>query len=147
MGMGKHVWDVPPQNFAKIGLISNISGTASIVASIWSKCSFALTLLRIMPKGYRWLLWFIIITVNITMGLNATFLWARCSPPEKTWNIYIEGTCWAPHVYTTYGMFAAGYAAAADFLMALLPWKIIWGLQMTKKEKFGVAVAMSMGIL
>jgi hypothetical protein len=34
-----------------------------------------------------------------------------------------------------------------DFVLALLPWKIIWNLQMKGKEKFGVAVAMSMGIL
>jgi len=34
-----------------------------------------------------------------------------------------------------------------DFVLALLPWKIIWNLQMKRKEKFGVALAMSMGIL
>lgn len=40
-----------------------------------------------------------------------------------------------------------GYSAAMDFVLALLPWQIIWNLQMKRKEKFGVAVAMSMGIL
>ncbi len=34
-----------------------------------------------------------------------------------------------------------------DFVLAMIPWKIIWGLQMKKKEKFGVAIAMSMGVL
>jgi len=34
-----------------------------------------------------------------------------------------------------------------EFVLALLPWKIIWKLQMKKKEKIGVALAMSMGIL
>jgi hypothetical protein len=34
-----------------------------------------------------------------------------------------------------------------DFILAFLPWKIVWGLQMKKKEKFGVALAMSMGVL
>jgi len=34
-----------------------------------------------------------------------------------------------------------------DFVLALLPWKVIWKLQMKRKEKFGVALAMSMGIL
>lgn len=32
-------------------------------------------------------------------------------------------------------------------MLALLPWTIIWNLQMKGKEKLGVAVAMSMGIL
>jgi hypothetical protein len=34
-----------------------------------------------------------------------------------------------------------------DLLLTLLPWLIIRNLQMKGKEKFGVAVAMSMGIL
>ena len=42
---------------------------------------------------------------------------------------------------------AVGYSAAMEFVLALLPWKIIWKLQMKKKEKIGVALAMSMGIL
>jgi len=34
-----------------------------------------------------------------------------------------------------------------DVLLSMLPWKIIWHLRMTKKEKIGVLVAMSMGVL
>lgn len=34
-----------------------------------------------------------------------------------------------------------------EFVLALLPWKIVWNLQMKGNEEFGVAVAMSMGIL
>jgi len=41
----------------------------------------------------------------------------------------------------------AGYSGAMDILLAILPWKIVWSLTMNKKEKLGVAVAMSMGVL
>jgi hypothetical protein len=34
-----------------------------------------------------------------------------------------------------------------DITLALLPWKLIWKLQMKKQEKIGVAVAMSCGVL
>jgi len=34
-----------------------------------------------------------------------------------------------------------------DITLAMIPWKLIWGLQMRKKEKIGVAIAMSMGVL
>jgi hypothetical protein len=34
-----------------------------------------------------------------------------------------------------------------DFSLALLPWKIVWKLQMRTAEKFGVCFAMSLGIL
>jgi hypothetical protein len=38
------------------------------------------------------------------------------------------------------------YSALMDLTLAFLPWKLIWGLQMKRKEKIGVAVAMSCGI-
>jgi len=40
-----------------------------------------------------------------------------------------------------------GYSGIMDFVLALLPWKVIWKLQMKRKEKVGVALAMSMGVL
>lgn len=39
------------------------------------------------------------------------------------------------------------YSGAMDIVLAFVPWKLIWTLTMNKKEKFGVLVAMSMGIL
>ena len=39
------------------------------------------------------------------------------------------------------------YSAAMDITLALLPWTVIWGLQMKLQEKVGVAIAMSCGIL
>ena len=34
-----------------------------------------------------------------------------------------------------------------DLTLAMLPWTIIWGLQMKLKEKIGVAIAMSCGVV
>jgi hypothetical protein len=108
LGLGKHSYLVPPQNFGTLGLIGNITGTFSILAATWSKTSFALTLLRLMQGRMQYVLWFIIVTINIFMGLNAVFMWVRCAPVQKTWNPFAYGTCWDPQVYPNYGMFAAG---------------------------------------
>ncbi|OIW32896.1 hypothetical protein CONLIGDRAFT_695133 [Coniochaeta ligniaria NRRL 30616] len=145
-GLGRHVYAAPVENISTLALIGNVTGSLSILAAVWSKTSFALTLLRILQGRMRALVWFIIISSNVAMSLNALFVWIRCTPVSKTWNVFEEGSCWEPHVYPNFGMFAAGYSAAMDFVLALLPWKIIWNLQMKGKEKFGVAVAMSMGI-
>jgi hypothetical protein len=162
-GLGKHAYNVAPENMSSLGFIGNFTGTFSILAAVWSKTSFALTLLRFLSSRMRVLLWAIIVSINIFMGLNAVFMWTRCSPSSKIWNPFAPGTCWAPHVYPAYGMFAAGesnslgywsfadlwtgYSGVMDFVLALLPWKVIWKLQMKRKEKAGVAIAMSMGIL
>jgi hypothetical protein len=34
-----------------------------------------------------------------------------------------------------------------DIVLAVVPWKVIWILTMNRKEKVGVMVAMSMGVL
>lgn len=39
------------------------------------------------------------------------------------------------------------YSGAMDVILALLPWKIILTLTLNKKEKIGVLLAMSMGVL
>jgi len=39
------------------------------------------------------------------------------------------------------------YSGAMDIMLALLPWKILWFLTMNKKEKIGMIMAMSMGVL
>jgi hypothetical protein len=37
------------------------------------------------------------------------------------------------------------YSAALDFVLALLPWHILMGLTMKRRDKVGVAIAMSLG--
>lgn len=41
----------------------------------------------------------------------------------------------------------AVWSALMDFSLAVLPWKILWKLQMRTAEKIGACVAMSLGIL
>jgi hypothetical protein len=38
-------------------------------------------------------------------------------------------------------------SATADFVLAILPWHILWGLQMKKKDKIFIASSMSLGLL
>ncbi|KAB5578193.1 hypothetical protein GE09DRAFT_953002 [Coniochaeta sp. 2T2.1] len=149
LGYGCHVWDLPPELFLLIPdllKVINLAGTFSLTAAIWSKTSFAITLLRLTQGWLKLLVWFIIVSMNIAMGLSALFIWVQCTPIERSWNPFIAGTCWAPHVIVDYNIFSAAYSAAMDLSLALLPWKLIWGLQMKQKEKIGVAFAMSCGV-
>ncbi|KAK1978618.1 hypothetical protein LZ30DRAFT_598722 [Colletotrichum cereale] len=147
LGFGKHIYVVNPMNLSKTGLNGQIITTTSITAAVWSKTSFAMTLLRIQDKGWmRSLIWTAIISMNIFMGLNALASWVQCTPIQKFWMPQTPGSCWDPRVATYYDIFASAYSALMDILLAMLPWKMIWGLQMKIQEKVGVAVAMSMGL-
>lgn len=129
LGFGKHIFAVPLQNMPNISFNVTLCGTFSIYAAILSKTSFALTLLRISNGWMKILIWFIIVSINVSMGLSALFGWIQCSPVAKVWDITLPGTCWPPSgespflprrhemetnethsnkVYATYGMVAAG---------------------------------------
>ncbi|KAL2850985.1 hypothetical protein BJX68DRAFT_266548 [Aspergillus pseudodeflectus] len=78
------------------------------------KTAFAVTLLRIVVERWmKYLLWFIIITMNTVNTLAALFVFVQCKDPRTNWDPSIT---------------------------------IVWNLQMRKKEKIGVAFAMSLGI-
>lgn len=40
-----------------------------------------------------------------------------------------------------------GWFVIADFAFAILPWFVVWGLNMKRKEKITVACGLSLGVL
>jgi hypothetical protein len=169
-GFGKHMSDVDPANLTAISLNSNIASTFSILAAVLSKTSFALTLLRITERYTKMCVWVIIAIMNASMWVCALFTWIKCNPPRKTWDYTVPGTCWDASVMTAYSIFSAGASAPlrvffpphhslltdipslaisglGDLALSLLPWKVLFNLQIKRKEKIGVGFAMSMGIL
>lgn len=148
---------------------SYAAGFASIPAAAWSKTSFAITLLRITDGWMKRFVWFIIITVNIVLGVNGVIQWVQCWPVQKLWEPKLHGTCMPSMVVQKYNTFVSGewlapsektkkacitvltsliaYSGAMDIVLALLPWKIIWNVTIGNKEKFGALFAMSMGVL
>ena len=81
----------------------------SLIAIPTSKTSFAVTLLRLSTRGWqKWLLYFIIASMNIVMWLCGILLFAQCSPIEKNWNKDMPGSCWKSKVQDNYSIFAGG---------------------------------------
>ncbi|KAF3033924.1 hypothetical protein E8E11_001640 [Didymella keratinophila] len=147
LGFGKRTVDIDPNNVLTIALCTSIGASISCFASTFSKISFGVTLLRLTTEKIRWSVWFSIITLFIFMLPSAFVTWIQCTPTAKAWNPTLEGHCWDAMYTVDYGIFNAAWCAVADFYLALLPWTLIWGLQMRTREKIGVGIAMSMGIL
>ncbi|KAK3693299.1 hypothetical protein B0T22DRAFT_369447 [Podospora appendiculata] len=86
IGYGLHIWDFDLSNMPKLVMYLNVAGTFSLTAAAWSKTSFAITLLRLTHGWHKWVVWFIIVSVNVTMGLSALFPWVTCTPLRKSWD-------------------------------------------------------------
>jgi hypothetical protein len=111
LGYGYHALELPQELWSSVILLFraiNLAGTFSLTAAIWSKTSFAVTLLRLTEGPAKHLVWFIIVSMNIAMGLSAVFIWAQCTPIQKGWDFTVEGTCWDPTVIVRYNIFSAG---------------------------------------
>ncbi len=115
LGLGKHSWDIPPENFVPLARIFNVTATMSIVASIWSKTSFALTILRLTDGWLRKLVWFLIATTNVAMGMSALINWIHCTPVQKLWDFGVEGSCWPNNVMLHYDVFSSGECILSPF--------------------------------
>ncbi|KAK3934519.1 hypothetical protein QBC46DRAFT_427091 [Diplogelasinospora grovesii] len=138
LGYGQR--SIPQESLPKLGRPINIVSTLLIAANLWSKTSFAITLLRLPSVWMRILIWFIILSLNGSLGASAIFVWIACTPLGR------RDSCISVGMSINYGIFSCAYSAAMDVALAFLPWKYIWSMQMSKREKIGVVVAMSMGI-
>ncbi|KAF1938269.1 hypothetical protein EJ02DRAFT_29331 [Clathrospora elynae] len=141
LGFGRPGSTLPIENLPKISMCFSVMATVACFASTLSKISFGVTLLRLTTGHLSRFIWFCIISLVLVNIPSALSLWFGCGfLNTETW-------CWKANVTVNYGYFNAAWCAAADFALALLPWYLIWGLQLKLKHKIGLGIAMSTGVL
>ncbi|KAH9872209.1 hypothetical protein IAQ61_005044 [Plenodomus lingam] len=111
-----------------------------------SKGSVAFFLLRIVAKPWHIvILWFCILSTTALCIITTALLFVQCRPTAFLWDQSIEGGyCWLN--FTQVGLTMGSWSAAMDFALALLPWHIVMGLNMKRKEKITIACGLSLGI-
>lgn len=108
LGYGMDFALIPAQNLTKMGLILNIASSLVILANLWSKTSFALTLLRLPLRWMKYTLWFIIISMTVFLGTSSVFIWAQCFSPGQTTIPSTELRCLPDNVMLGYSTFSGG---------------------------------------
>jgi hypothetical protein len=167
LGLGRHGSEVPLENVATFSIQSNVAAFTSVIAVACSKTSFAITLLRLTDG---WMKWFVIaITVIHDLGHAGTaalfLVWCtpwrspplpgQCSPSAAVvdYSLYVggeQGHSSASPPFPTALLLThriPAMSAFCDFALALLPWRLLLRFNMYNREKIGVAIAMSMGVV
>lgn len=86
-----------------------ISETFGLFSVPLSKASFCVTLLRLTVIPWqRKLLWFIIITIQLTFYAGATMTLVQCDPPQKLWDMALPGKCWDNRIVIYFCIFVGG---------------------------------------
>ena len=162
VGLGYGRVAIPAETFTLLRLPTNLLSTLLIVANFLGKLSFALTLLRIPALWMRVTVCCIALSLVAAIGVSGVLVWIDC------FSLGRRTDCIDVNFAIKYNIFSCGrskarpcsvdgrerdsclmlaFSAAVDITLAFLPWKFLWELQMSKKEKIGVMVAMSMGVL
>lgn len=147
-GLGQHnAQNKYHDDGAQLQLTVVIATTFSVLGAALSKTSFAITLLRLTKGIMRNVIWFAIVSMNVVLVFNIILQFIWCRPASAAWHSGRGGTCWSREFVVYYSVAAASYSALMDILLAMIPWTVIMRLRMHMKEKIGVAVCMSLGIM
>ncbi|KAF9690697.1 hypothetical protein EKO04_011492 [Ascochyta lentis] len=111
-----------------------------------SKASVALFLLRIVLRPWHIaLLWSVIVTTTIFCTITTALLFFQCKPVAFLWDQTIPGGH-CPINFTDVGLSMGAWSASMDFVLAILPWPVVMGLNMKRKEKITIACGLSLGV-
>ncbi|KAH8177158.1 hypothetical protein LIA77_02240 [Sarocladium implicatum] len=111
-----------------------------------TKTSFAVTLLRLLPRGWEHVvIWTLIFSMNAQFIAHMFATWQPVCGVEDEDHFPVR--CWTLESTVDFAVFSASYSAVCDFVLAALPWKMIFNLQMERSERVAVAISLSMGIL
>ncbi len=117
-GLGRHVQFLNADERTAVLRLGYISAVLTIAASVWSKSSFALFLLRISSSGCtEWIrrgIIAIIVSLNTMLVAAIAMLILSCRPTEKTWKPEIEGACLDENVKIASAIGLAGSSFGFD---------------------------------
>jgi hypothetical protein len=72
---------------------------------------------------------------------------AQCQPTQKLWEKTLPGSCWSPNVLNYFSYWLCAYTTLTDIVLAVVPARAFWRLQMPRSTKIGLIVMMSMTML
>lgn len=163
-GMGLHIWDynpgltssyyyvcpcIPPFSLKPDSNISqwvNVSSELYLPSLLGYKLCILLTYYRLFSvnKIFR-ICWIIVVILTVGYLFSNIITQALgCNPTRKYYISSTPGTC------INYKAAATAYGAMnvfSDLLITALPIKMIWGLQLDKREKWGLVAVLCSGAM
>ncbi|KAI0457072.1 hypothetical protein F5B21DRAFT_108766 [Xylaria acuta] len=150
LGYGKHIEEItatmPRELRWIVTYLQILSGVVRLSTNL-ARISFAITLLRLSNTWEKQFVWFAITTLPAVTTPAIILPFVSCRPYDKIFDPDIPGTCIGKGVSLGYFIFEGVYTSLIDFLLAILPWRILSRLQIRRVEKLGASFAMSLGVL
>ncbi|KAI9148761.1 putative integral membrane protein [Paramyrothecium foliicola] len=122
-----------------------------IMSVALGKISAGFLILRLLGNTYKWMrmsIWVIIVITAIANIISAITTFTQCDPPAALWNLALRPTahCWDPSVQSNYNIFTSSWNTAVDFVLALMPIRLVWGLKLNVRQRIGIIVLLGVGV-
>ncbi|CAI6333557.1 unnamed protein product [Periconia digitata] len=141
---------VPPPGYKwddRMHILINITSCGTLIGQAWSKSAFAVTLLKLTTRWQQYFLWFCIITMNLYMASKCVVQWGKVCGEKSYNNWYRLDFCLDPKFRDDFKEGGNIYNIIMDFIFAAFPWFLTWNLPMRRREKIGLCLAMSLGVV
>ncbi|PVH72145.1 hypothetical protein DL98DRAFT_470789 [Cadophora sp. DSE1049] len=114
------------------------------------KLSIGLLLLRIaQQRRYRYTIYGCIVLLVMTNLTMFGLLFFLCRPIDYCWNRFFYpggGTCLPTSIIATFGLIYSAVGMLVDWVFALIPIPMLWGINLKTRVKISVIVILSLGI-
>ncbi|KAG9959927.1 hypothetical protein KCU61_g7062, partial [Aureobasidium melanogenum] len=114
---------------------------------IFIKSSICVALIRLVISKHLLYTLYAILALSASYGFIAMMtVLLQCKPLKATWDPS-AGTCSSQAIIVHISYFVTACSITTDFACAVMPFIILWKLQMRKRLKFTVAAMLSLGFL
>ncbi|RYN21096.1 hypothetical protein AA0112_g10462 [Alternaria arborescens] len=79
--------------------------------------------------------------------ITIALVFAQCQPTSKLWEKTLPGSCWSPDYVNYFSYWLCAYTTLTDMVLAIVPSRAFWNLQMPRSTKAGLIAMMSMTML
>ncbi|KAI9713805.1 MAG: hypothetical protein M1820_000535 [Bogoriella megaspora] len=141
-GIGNHQSAVDPKTAQTGFLYQWIFHVFSILSMGFGKLAIVALLLNIQGPTHPKKRIFLLFVGSSTMFLDAfqaTFVWFQCEPKRKLWLSDLPGNCDLQTQILASGVFQGTWSATSDFILAIYPIFVFWGLNASLKMRLGLA--------
>ncbi|KAI8628367.1 hypothetical protein F5Y19DRAFT_486046 [Xylariaceae sp. FL1651] len=145
LGIGRHLWDVPPPWFVPALKWQTISSWVYITAGTLVKLSILFLYLRVFSLEQKTRILVISAIVVLTLT-NFGFLLGDvffCIPVAKAWNAALPGHCTSP---AALAWFTGVWSVVVDIFILAVPIPLVWNLNIGSGRRIRLASVFGLGI-
>ncbi|KAI4749614.1 hypothetical protein E4T50_00167 [Aureobasidium sp. EXF-12298] len=146
-GLGQHDYDLVKGDYSKIKRALMTFQIVYCASLIFIKSSICVALIRLVISKRLLYTLYAILALSASYGFIAMMtVLLQCKPLKATWDP-TAGTCSNQAIIVHISYFVTACSITTDFACAVMPFIILWKLQMRKRLKFTVAAMLSLGFL